>query len=719
LAKTYSKIDLNENLNDITIETDKKNSNNQAEKKTAEKKSSSATRSRKTGSSKTSAKKETASEKKNTSSKKETASEKKNTSSKTAKSGKAASTSKKTASSATSVPQKAASSSASSQKAAASSANNTSKSSGRNTQKTSKTAETSKGKTTSATGRKRQSSTKQKKINSDAALQIISLGGLEEIGKNMTLFMCGDDAFIVDCGMSFPDDDLLGVDAVIPDFSYLYRIRDKLRALVVTHGHEDHIGAIPFLLQQYNIPIYATPLTIGLIGSKLKEANLFSTANLNTVHAGDTITLGCFSIEFIRVNHSIPDAVALAITTPAGVIVHTGDFKIDYTPVFGETADLSRLSEYGEKGVLALLCDSTNAENPGNSLSESHVGASFESLFSRADGKRVIIATFSSNIQRIQQIIDFAENHKRKIAISGRSMTNNVQIAQDLGYLKYKEGTIVDIDSIKSYKPEDLVIITTGSQGEPMSALSRMSSGEHRQIKITSKDFIIISATPIPGNEKTVTRVINSLLKLGSDVIYESMYEVHASGHACQNEIKLMISLLKPTYFFPVHGEYKHLKKNLSTAVSMGIPEKNVIISEIGKVVEFQHGKFRFNGTVESGRVLVDGYGVGDVGSVVLRDRKHLSSDGIIVVVCSVDTASGTLISGPDIVSRGFVYVKESEALIQDAKRHTLDIFEAYTRTHTRFKRNDIQDLIRSDLGKLMYQKTKKNPMIIPVIMDI
>lgn len=569
-----------------------------------------------------------------------------------------------------------------------------------------------------AAASKKEAGSKQKKIQSDSALQVISLGGLEEIGKNMTLFVCDDDAIIVDCGMTFPDDDLLGVDTVIPDFTYLESIKDKLRGLIVTHGHEDHIGGIPYLLQQFHLPIYATPLTIGLIEAKLSETGLLSVANLNTVHTGDTVTLGCFSIEFIRVNHSIPDAAALAITTPAGVLIHSGDFKIDYTPVFGETADLSRFAEYGEKGVLALLCDSTNAEHPGNSLSESHVGSSFESLFSRADGKRVIIATFSSNIQRIQQIIDFAENHGRKIALSGRSMLNNVQIAQDLGYLKYKEETFVDIDSVKSYRPEDMVIITTGSQGEPMSALSRMASGEHRQIKITSKDFIIISATPIPGNEKTVTKVINSLLKLGSDVIYESMYEVHASGHACQNEIKLLISLVKPKYFFPVHGEYKHLLKNMSTAVSMGIPRRNVILSEIGKVVEFSHGKFSFNGTVESGRVLVDGYGVGDVGAAVLRERKHLSSDGLVVVVCGFDSRSGELLTSPEIISRGFVYVRDSEKLINEIREKTAEVMEDL-RVSRRLKRSEVQEIIRSELGRFIYQKTKNSPMIIPVIMDL
>ena len=559
---------------------------------------------------------------------------------------------------------------------------------------------------------------KQQKIQSDSILQIIPLGGLEEIGKNMTVFVCGDDAFIVDCGMAFPDDDLLGIDAVIPDFSFVEQIRDKVRGLIVTHGHEDHIGAIPFLLQKMDFPIYATPLTVGLIGAKLKETGILGQVTLNTVMPGETIELGCFNIEFIHVNHSIPDSVALAITTPAGVVFHTGDFKIDYTPVFGKTADLGRIAEYGENGVLALLCDSTNAENAGRSLSESHVGASFESLFSRTEGKRIIIATFSSNIQRIQQIIDFAENHNRKIAISGRSMLSNFQIAQDLGYLKYKEGTLVDIDTIKNYKPEEIVIITTGSQGEPMSALSRMASGEHRQIKISSKDCIIISATPIPGNEITVTRVINSLLKLGSDVIYESMYEVHASGHACQDEIKLMISLLKPKYFIPIHGEFKHLKKNQSTASSMGIADRNIIIAENGSVIEFQHGKFSFGEPVDSGRILVDGYGVGDVGNIVIRDRQYLSSEGMIVIVCSIESGSGLLISGPDVISRGFIYVKESEDLVQEVKDLTISLLGSFEGKRKQ-KQNSIQETIRSGVGRFLYKKTGRNPMIIPVIMEI
>ncbi len=549
-------------------------------------------------------------------------------------------------------------------------------------------------------------------------VQIIPLGGLEEIGKNMTVIRCDGQAVIVDCGMAFPDDDLLGVDAVIPDFSYLGEIENEIQGLVLTHGHEDHIGGIPFLLHEYSIPIYGTALTIGLVENKLKEDGSSSLSLLHTVESGSTFKLGKFSIEMIRVNHSIPDSSALAITTPGGVIIHTGDFKIDYTPVFEKTADLNRLGEYGKNGVLALLCDSTNAERPGNSVSESHVGASFESLFSRAEGKRVIIATFSSNVQRIQQIIDFAENHNRKIAVSGRSMVGTVELAQRLGYLHYKEKTLISMDEISRYRMEDLVIITTGSQGEPMSALSRMAAGTHRQVTITDKDFIIISATPIPGNEKTVNTVINSLLKLGSDVIYESMYEVHASGHACQNEIKLMLSLVKPKFFMPVHGEYKHLVKNAETAYELGYDRKHVILAEIGDVVSVTSRSASITDTVESGRVMVDGIGVGDVGIAVLRDRQHLASDGMVVVVCSIDENNGNLISGPDIISRGFVYMKESEELIDEAKRTAAAVLSRFSGKNKR-RRNELKSALREEIGRLLYQRTKRNPMVLTVVMEI
>lgn len=549
-------------------------------------------------------------------------------------------------------------------------------------------------------------------------VQVIPLGGLEEIGKNMTVIRCDGQAIIVDCGMAFPDDDLLGVDAVIPDFSYLGEIEDEIQGLVLTHGHEDHIGGIPFLLHEYSIPIFGTALTIGLVENKLKEDGFVQSNLLHTVPVGSTIKLGKFTVEMIHMNHSIPDSSALAITTPGGVIIHTGDFKIDYTPVFEKTADLARLGEYGKKGVLALLCDSTNAERPGNSVSESHVGESFEALFSRTEGKRVIIATFSSNVQRIQQIIDFAENHNRKIAVSGRSMIGTVELAQRLGYLHYKEKTLIAIEDISKYRPQDLVIITTGSQGEPMSALSRMAAGTHRQVSITENDFIIISATPIPGNEKTVTSVINSLLKLGSDVIYESMYEVHASGHACQNEIKLMLSLIRPKYYMPVHGEYKHLLKNAEIAYDLGYDKKHVLLAEIGDVVSFRERSASVTGYVESGRVMVDGIGVGDVGTAVLRDRQHLASEGMVVIVCSIDENNGNLISGPDIISRGFIYMKESEELIDDVKKAASAVLNRFAGKNKR-RRNELKTALREEVGRLLYQRTKRNPMVLTVVMEI
>ena len=450
----------------------------------------------------------------------------------------------------------------------------------------------------------------------------------------------------------------------------------------------------------------------------MKEDGFVQSNLLHTVPVGSTIRLGKFTVEMIHMNHSIPDSSALAITTPGGVIIHTGDFKIDYTPVFEKTADLARLGEYGKKGVLALLCDSTNAERPGNSVSESHVGESFEALFSRTEGKRVIIATFSSNVQRIQQIIDFAENHNRKIAVSGRSMIGTVELAQRLGYLHYKEKTLIAIEDISKYRPQDLVIITTGSQGEPMSALSRMAAGTHRQVSITENDFIIISATPIPGNEKTVTSVINSLLKLGSDVIYESMYEVHASGHACQNEIKLMLSLIRPKYYMPVHGEYKHLLKNAEIAYDLGYDKKHVLLAEIGDVVSFRERSASVTGYVESGRVMVDGIGVGDVGTAVLRDRQHLASEGLVVIVCSIDENNGNLISGPDIISRGFIYMKESEELIDDVKKAASAVLNRFAGKNKR-RRNELKSALREEVGRLLYQRTKRNPMVLTVVMEI
>ena len=548
-------------------------------------------------------------------------------------------------------------------------------------------------------------------------IEIIPLGGLEEIGKNMTVIRYKGSAIIIDCGMAFPDDDLLGIDVVIPDFSFLEEIRDEVAGIILTHGHEDHIGGIPFLLNKFTFPIYGTALTIGLVKNKLSEAGMEDYSFLNVVSSGDTIKLGPFNIEFIHMNHSIPGSVALAISTASGIIVHTGDFKIDYTPVVEDVADLRRLSEYGEKGVLALLCDSTNAEKYGNSPSESIVGKSFESFLQRTEGKRVIIATFASNVQRIQQIIDFAENHGRKIAFSGRSMINTVNIAKELGYLHYHDDTMIQIEEISGYPSDKLVIVTTGSQGEPMSALSRMAAGTHRQVVIDKNDLVIISASPIPGNEKTVNNVINSLLKLGSDVIYEAMYEIHASGHACQNEIKLMISLVKPKYYMPVHGEYKHLLKNANIAKQLGYDSKNVILAEIGDVVSVSKKSIKIKDKVTSGNVLVDGIGVGDVGVAVIRDRQHLASDGMVLIVCPIDQNDGRLISEPDIISRGFVYMRDSEELINEVKDIIVDVVDRYSGENRR-KRNELKSVIRSEVGNYLYSKTKRNPMILSVVTE-
>ena len=549
-------------------------------------------------------------------------------------------------------------------------------------------------------------------------VKIIPLGGLNEIGKNMTAYECQDDIFIVDCGLAFPDDDMLGVDIVIPDFTYIENNVDKVRGIVITHGHEDHIGGLAYLLKKVNIPVYASRLTIGLIEGKLKEHGILDTAKLNVVQPKSTIKMGCMTVEPITVNHSIPDSFALAITTPAGVIVQTGDFKIDYTPIEGEIIDLARFGELGSKGVLALLSDSTNAERPGSTMSERKVGESFETLFQRARDKRMIIASFSTNIQRIQQIVDCAVRYDRKIALSGRSMTNVVSIAIELGYLKIPQGVLVDIDQLQRYPSERTVIITTGSQGEPMSALSRMAMGEHRKVEVTSQDFIIISATPIPGNEKLVSRVVNELLKLGAEVVYEKMYEVHVSGHACQDELKMMLGLTKPKFFIPVHGEYKHLKKHAELAVSMGVSPENVIIGDIGNVIETDSVEMKITGTVPAGRVLVDGLGVGDVGSIVLRDRKHLAQDGLIVIVTTIDSQTGEILAGPDIVSRGFVYVRESEKLMEDAKKVVSDSLEKCMQRNVR-EWGNIKNCVKDALSSYVYQQTKRSPMILPVIMEI
>lgn len=549
-------------------------------------------------------------------------------------------------------------------------------------------------------------------------VKIIALGGLNEIGKNMYLFECSNDLFIIDCGLAFPDSDMLGVDIVIQDYTYLEQNRDKFRGVILTHGHEDHIGALPYLLKKFNVPIYGTRLTLGLVEGKLKEHGLLSSATLNVVKPRQHVKMGCMSVEFIRVNHSIPDACAMAIHTPAGVIVHTGDFKVDYTPIEGEIIDLARFGELGNRGVLALLSESTNAERPGYSVTESKVGESFRNLFHAAGDRRIIIATFSSNIHRVQQIVDNAEATGRKVAVSGRSMVNVISKAIELGYLSIPDGIIIDIDSVNKFPPEKIVIVTTGSQGEPMSALSRMSTSDHRQVTITPMDYIIISATPIPGNEKFVNKVVNELMKSGAEVVYEAMYEVHVSGHAYQDELKLMLSLTKPKFFIPIHGEYKHLKKHAQIAKKMGIPEENIFLADLGRVIETDGVDMKMTTQVQAGRVLVDGLGVGDVGSIVLRDRKHLAQDGLFIVVATLDRERGNIISGPEIVSRGFVYVKESEELISDAKKLAQKVLENCKKRNIR-EYGLIKNSLKDELNNYIYMKTKRSPMILPIIMEI
>ena len=549
-------------------------------------------------------------------------------------------------------------------------------------------------------------------------LKIISLGGLDEIGKNMTVYEYGSDIFIIDCGMTFPDAEMPGVDIVIPDFSYVVKNADRVKGLVITHGHEDHIGGIPYLLKMLNCPVYATKLTVGLIEGKLREHGLLSKAKLNIVKPGDSVTLGCFKVEFIHVNHSIPDSVAVAVKTPIGVIVHTGDFKIDSTPIDGKMIDFARFSELGRKGVLALLMDSTNATRPGFTMSERTVGASLSHIFKDAGGKRIVVATFSSNIHRVQQIVDEAVKCGRKVAVSGRSMINVVTIATELGYLKIPNGVLIDIDLIKNYTDDKLVIITTGSQGEAMSALHRMAFGDHRKVTVGPNDLIVISANPIPGNEKTVNIVINELMKLGAEVVYERMYDVHVSGHACQEELKMMMGMIDPKFFIPVHGEQMHLRKNASLAVSMGIPKENIIISDIGKVIELTSKSIKITDEVPSGKVFVDGLGVGDVGSIVLRDRKHLSEDGIIIVAMTMDKQSGDIISGPELISRGFVYVRESEQLLESA-RNVVNRALDYCYDNGISDRTAVKNEVRDSLSRFLYQKTRRSPMILPVIMQI
>lgn len=550
------------------------------------------------------------------------------------------------------------------------------------------------------------------------SVKIAFLGGMNEIGKNMTLYEYGDDMFIVDCGMTFPDSDLPGVDLVIPDFTYVENNAKKIKGVIVTHGHEDHIGGLAFLLKKVNIPIYATKLTIGLIRGKLEEHNLLRNTKLVEVKPRDNITLGCFNIELIHVNHSIPDAVGLAIKCPAGTIIQTGDFKIDTTPVDGDMIDLSRFAEYGKKGVLALLSDSTNAERPGYTMSEKSVGESFERLFRMAKGKRIVVATFASNIHRVQQIINVAKSSGRKVAVIGRSLENLVSVGNELGYLNVPDGVMIDINLIRNYSDDKLVIITTGSQGEPMSALTKMAFGEHKKVSLTPNDYVIISANPIPGNEKMVGNVVNELMKRGVDVIYERMYDVHVSGHACQEELKLMMGIVKPKYFIPVHGEQKHLQRHASLAVAMGIKKNNIYIADIGDRIELSDSGLKYLNNVPAGAVYVDGIGVGDVGSIVLNDRKHLSKDGIIIVVATIDSESGRIVSGPDIVSRGFVYVKENEALMNGARRLANEVIaDCYDSKYHDW--NSVKTKLRDEISKMMYDKTKRSPMILPILMEI
>ncbi len=549
------------------------------------------------------------------------------------------------------------------------------------------------------------------------SIKIIPLGGLHEIGKNITVFEYGNEMIVVDCGLAFPEDEMLGIDLVIPDITYLERNKDKIKGLIITHGHEDHIGSIPYLLKQINVPIYATKLTVGLIKNKLEEHKLLKSTKLVEVTQGQTITLGKFKIEFIRSSHSIPDSVILAITTKAGTIVHTGDFKVDYTPIDGQVMDFGRLAELGNKGVLALMSDSTNAERKGYTMSESTVGEVFERLFQNCT-KRIVVATFASNVHRVQQIVNSAVRHNRKIAVCGRSMINMINTARELDYINAPDNLFIDIDMIKNYPDEQLVIITTGSQGETMSALTRMASGEHKKVEITPNDLVIISATPIPGNEKLVSKVIDDLMQIGAEVIYSSLEDIHVSGHACQEEQKLMLALVKPKYFIPVHGEYRQLRAHSETAKSMGIDKDNIFMMTNGRVLELSEKEAKFTSTVPSGRILVDGLGIGDVGNIVLRDRQHLSQDGLIIIVMTMDSSTGTVIAGPDVISRGFVYVRESENLMDDVKsviRYEIEKCEEKHITDW----STIKSTLRENLRDYIFQKTKRNPMILPIIMEI
>ena len=557
-----------------------------------------------------------------------------------------------------------------------------------------------------------------KKLKNDKKVKVAFLGGLEEIGKNICVIECDDDIIVVDCGLGFPDDDMFGIDLVIPDFTYLEKNVDRIRGVFLTHGHEDHIGGIPYLLRTMDVPIYGTRLTLGIIENKLMEHRLDFDPELICVNAGDTVKAGCFTVEFIRVNHSIADACCLAIHTPVGIFLHTGDFKLDLTPIEGEPMDISRLGQLGKEGVQLLLCESTNAERPGYTPSERVVGNTLDSIFTIHHDKRIVIATFSSNVHRVQQIIDASVAHGRKVAVTGRSMTNIVRAAQDLDYMHIPAGTLIDVTEIKRYNPEKVTIITTGSQGEPMSGLYRMAFAEHDKVELGNKDLVVISASAIPGNEKMVDKIINEFSKRNVSVFRDNSVEVHVSGHACQGEIKLMLALTNPKYFMPIHGENKHLAANRELAKQMGVPATNIFVGEIGKVLEVSATDAKWNGTIPAGKVLIDGYGIGDVGNIVLRDRRHLAEDGIIVVVCAMSADGAGLVSGPDIVSRGFVYVRESEELMDEVRQIAADaIEECLDRGY--YEWNQIKNNVKDDLSKFIYQRTKRRPMILPIIMDV
>ena len=554
-------------------------------------------------------------------------------------------------------------------------------------------------------------------IFKETKLKIIPLGGLNEIGKNMTVFEYKNEIIVVDCGLAFPEDDMLGVDLVIQDITYLERNKEKVKALFITHGHEDHIGAIPYFLKKINVPIYGTKLTLGLIKAKLIEHHLENSTKLVQVEPRDEVTLKHFKVEFLRMTHSIADSAGLAIKTPLGTVIHTGDFKIDYTPIDGKPMDFGRIAELGEKGVLLLMSDSTNAQRDGYTMSESIVGREFDKIFTNCK-KRIIVATFASNIHRMQQIMNSAVKCKRKVAVVGRSMVNVVSVSQELGYLDVPEGTIIDIDKINNYNPDELLIITTGTQGEPMSALSRMSAGEHRKVQITPDDLVIFSSSAIPGNEKSIDKVIDELEKLGAEVIYNELADVHVSGHACKEELKLMLSLTKPKYFMPVHGEYRFLKTHAELAVSTGTPKENIFIMENGRTLEIGKDSAKMTNQVPSGMILVDGLGVGDVGNIVIRDRQLLSENGMIIVVVTLDRRTSKVIAGPDIVTRGFVYVRESEDLMEDIRALAKDELDKCDKDNIR-DWSSIKSNLRDSLTRYVYSKTKRQPMILPILMDV